>query len=109
MLHELFPTLRQNTKIRNYFADNISTDIKFSKTELPKIIQSGEFLGALLGKFAGLLTKVAVLLAKNVLVPLGTMASASAIDGAIQRKMCGRGAGKGVTLVISNKNMDDIT
>ena len=55
--------------------------------------------------------KVAVPMAKNVLAPLATMASAFAIDGATQRKMRGQGvrrAGKGITLVISNKGMDDI-
>ena len=39
------------------------------------------------------------------------MESASTIDGAIQRKMRGQGvarAGKGITLVISNDDMDDI-
>ena len=51
-------------------------------------VQSGGFFGALLGTFAGPLMKVAVPLTKNVLVPLGTMASASAIDGAIQSKNC---------------------
>ena len=41
--------------------------------------------------------KVGVGLAKTktVLVPLATMASTSAIDGAIQRKMCGKGVTKG--------------
>ena len=48
--------------------------------------------------------KVTVPLTKNVLLPLATMASASAIIGAIQIKMCGRGvirAGKIIILVIS--------
>ena len=66
-----------------------------------KIIQPGGFLGDLLGKLAGPLMKVAVPLAKNVLTPLATMASVSAIDGAIQRKMLGRDvvrAGKVITL-----------
>ena len=87
------------------------TDIKLSKAQLSKIIQSVGFLGALLGKFAGPLMKVAVPLAKNVLAPLATMASASQIDRAIQRKMSGRRAvrsGKGITLVILNEDMDDV-
>ena len=41
-----------------------------------KIIQSGRFLGSLLGKVAGLLMKVAVPLAKNVLALLGITAPA---------------------------------
>ena len=88
----------------------IRNDIKLSKAQLSKIIQSGGFLGALLGKLAGPLMKVGVPLAKNVLAPLSTMSSASTIDGATQRKMCGKGAvraEKGITLVISNEDMDD--
>ena len=38
-LHELFVITRQTTKIRNAFANNMSTDIKFSKTQIPKLIQ----------------------------------------------------------------------
>ena len=55
--------------------------------------------------------QVAVPLAKNVSETLSTMASVSAIDGAIQRKMRGKCVvrpGKGITLVISNKFMDKI-
>ena len=37
------------------------TGIKLSKAQLSKIIQSGGFLGALLGKFADPLMKVMVL------------------------------------------------
>ena len=87
--------------------------IKLSKAQLSKIIQSVAFLGALLGKLPGPWKKVGVGLAKTktVLAPLATMASTSAIDGAIQRKMCGKGVTKGgkkITLIISNEGMDDI-
>ena len=61
----------------------MSTDIKGIKAQLSKIILSGKFIGVLFGKFAGPLMKVGVLLAKNVLAPLATMASASVTDGAI--------------------------
>ena len=67
----------------------MSTDIKVSNAQLFEIIQSGGFLGALLGKLCGPLMKVAVPLAKIVLVPSATMASATALVGTIQRKMCG--------------------
>ena len=50
------------------------------------MIQSGGFLGNLLGKLAGPLMKVAVPLAKNVLAPLGISAAMSAIDGSIKKK-----------------------
>ena len=69
MHYELFLT-RQKTKIRNAFANNMLTNIKVSKAQLSKIIRSFELLGALLSKFAGLLVKIAVSLAKNVLAPL---------------------------------------
>ena len=55
--------------------------------------------------------KTACSLAKNVLVPLGTMVLAYAINGVIQRKVHGRGVarvGKGITLVIFNEDMNDI-
>ena len=55
--------------------------------------------------------KVVAPVAKNILAPLETMASVTEINGAIRRKMRGSGivrAGKGVALVISNENMNDI-
>ena len=39
--HELFLTTRQKTKVRNAFPKNVSTDIKLSKAQISKIIQSG--------------------------------------------------------------------
>ena len=50
------------------------------------MIQSGGFLGNLLGKLASPLMKVAMPLAKNVLAPLGTSATISAIDGSIKKE-----------------------
>ena len=49
--------------------------------------------------------KVAIPLAKNVLVPLGITAAASAIDAGIQKKIHGSGT---TTLIISNEEMNDI-
>ena len=51
--HELFLTVRQTTKLRNAIENNISTDIKLSKAQISKIIQSGGSLGGLLDKLAG--------------------------------------------------------
>ena len=102
--HELLLTARQNAKLRNPINNNLSTDIKFSKAQLKKLIQSGEFLGKLLSKFAGPLMKVAMPLAKNVLAPLGLTAAISAIDGSIQKKM----RGEGIKLVIGQEDMNDI-
>ena len=83
LLHELLLTTRQKTKLGNAFNNNISTDIKLSKAQISKIIQSGGFLGSLLSKLAGPLMKVAVPLAKNILTPLGITAAVSAIDAGI--------------------------
>ena len=64
-------TTRQNTKLRNAINNNSATDIKLSKEQIKKIVQSGGFLGKLLSKLACSLVKVAMPLAKNVLAPLG--------------------------------------
>ena len=61
----------------------MSTDLKLSKAQISKIIQSGGFLGSLLSKLAGPLMKVAISLAKNVLAPLGITGATSAIDAGI--------------------------
>ena len=55
----------------------MSTDIKFSKAQIFKIIPSGRYLGSLLSKVAVPLIKVAVPLAKYVLAPSGITAVAS--------------------------------
>ena len=81
--HQLLLTTRQNTKLRNALNDNSATDIKLSKTQIKKIIQSGGFLGKLLSKLAGPLMKVAL--------PLGLTAAMSAIDGSIEKKIHGSG------------------
>ena len=97
-------TTRQNTKLRNAINNNSATDIKLSKAQLKIIIQSGGFLGKLLSKLAGPLMKVALPLAKNVLVPLGLAASMSAIDGSIRKKI----HGSGVKLIIEQEDIKDI-
>ena len=102
--HELSLTTRQNTKLRNALNNNLATDIKLSKTQIKKIIQSEGFLGKLLSKLAGPLMKVAMPLAKNVLAPLGLTAAMSATDGSIQKKI----HGSGVKLIIEQEDMNDI-
>ena len=64
-------TTRQKTKSRNAFNNNISSDLKLSRAQISKIIQSGGFLGSLLNKSAAPLIKVATPLGKNILAPLG--------------------------------------
>ena len=81
--HELLLTTRQKAKLRNASNNNMSTDLKLSKAQISKTIQSGGFSGSLLSKLAGPLIKVAITLVKNVLAPLGIKAAASAVDAGI--------------------------
>ena len=91
--HQLLLTTRQKTKIRNAFNNNTSTDIKLSKEQINKIIQSGGFLDKLLGPLLKtglpLIKNVIKPLAKNVLIPLGLTAAASAADAGIHKKILG--------------------
>ena len=100
--HELLLTTRQNIKLRNVINNNLATEIKLSKAQIKKLIQSGGFLGNLLSKLAGPLMKAALPLAKNVLAPLGLTAAMSAIDGSIHKKI------HGVKLIIEQEDMNDI-
>ena len=102
--HELFLTQRQITKLRNNIENNMSTDIKLSKTQISKIIQSGGFLGKILGP----LLKTGLPLLKSVIKILGLLvltAASSAIDAGFQKKIYGSGT---TALVISNEEMNDI-
>ena len=78
----------------------MSTDLTLSKAQISKTSQSGGFLGSLLSKLTGPLTKVAIPLAKHGLAPLGIT-----IDAGIQKKLHGSGT---TTFIISNKEMNDI-
>ena len=64
----------------------MSTDLKLSKAQISKIIQSGGFLGSLLSKLASPLIKIAIPSLKNILAPLGITAAASTIDAGIRKK-----------------------
>ena len=64
--HELLLTTRQKPNIRNAFNNNMSTDLKLSKSQINKMIQSGGFLGRLRGP----LLKTGLPLVKNVIKPL---------------------------------------
>ena len=46
--HKLLLTNRQVSNLHKAFANHLSADIKLSKTQLSKMIQSGGFLGRLL-------------------------------------------------------------
>ena len=115
--HELLLTTRQTTKLRNTIENNMATDIKLSKAQISKIIQSGGFLGKLLGPLLKtglpLIKNVIKLLAKSVLIRLGLTAAASAADAGIQKQIVGSGclsesAPQTKTLTISNEEMNGI-
>ena len=77
------------------------------------MIQSGRFLGRLLGPLleTGLLFIKNVIepLAKSVLIPLGLTPAASTADEGMYKKILGSGNNNNVTtLIISNDEMEDI-
>ena len=88
--HELLLTTRQTTKLRNAIENKILTDIKFSKAQISKIIQSGGFLGKVLGPLLKtglpLIKNVIKPLAKSVLILLGLTVAASADDAGMQKR-----------------------
>ena len=100
--HVLMMTDRQVEKLRS----GGSFDIKFSKTQITKMSQSGGFLGTLL--------KFGIPLLKNVLAPLALTSAMSAADAGIQKKIRGSGTKGGkldnsdITITISSKDMGDI-
>ena len=111
--HELLLTNRQvaSKAFRKAFVNHLSTDIKLSKTQLSKMIQSGGFLGKLFGPLlrTGLVLIKSVIkpLAKSVLVPLGLTATAAAADAGIHKITLGSGHNN-TTLIISNDEMGGI-
>ena len=109
--HELLLTIRQVSNLRKAFAKNTSTDIKLSKTQLSKMIQSGGFLGRLLGPLLKtelpLIKSVIKPLIESVLVPLELTVAASAANAGTHKKILGSGHNN-TTLIISNDEMDDI-
>ena len=88
--HELLLTDRQVSSLRKSFSNNSSADIKLSKTQLSRMIQSGGFLSILLGPLLKTelpsIKNVNKPFAKSVLIPLGLTAAASAADAGIHKK-----------------------
>ena len=114
-LQKLLLTNRQVKNLCKAFANKSSTDIKLSKTQLSKMVQSGGFFGRIFGPLlkTGLpfIKNVIKPLAKIVLIPLGLTAEASAVDARIHKKILGSGrscAPKTTTLIISKDKMKDI-
>ena len=121
--HKLLLTNRQVANLHKAFANYLSTDIKLSKTQLSKMMQSGGFLGRRFGPLLKtrlpLIKNVIKPLAKSVLIPLGLTATASATDAGIHKKNLGSGHNRplssalhihplSTTLIISNNEMENI-
>ena len=113
--HKLLLTTRQTIKVRNAFANNMSTDIKLSKARISKIIQSGGFLGSWLGKTISelgkkVVTDLAIPFARDNLAGLVSSITSNTINK-FEKEVNGKGdvrAVKGFTLFISNEDMNDI-
>ena len=88
--HRLLLTNRQVTNLRKAFANQSLTDIKLSKIQLYQMIQSGRFLGRLLGPLPKtglpLMKNVIQSLAKKYLISLGLTATVSAADAGVHKK-----------------------
>ena len=108
--HKLLLTNRQVANLRKAFANYLSVDIKLSKTQLSKMIQSGGFLSRLLGPLLKtvlpLIKNVIKPLAKSILVPLGLTAATSAADAGMHKNVLE--SGNTTTLIISNNRIEDI-
>ena len=89
--HKLFLTNRQVGNFCRAFAKHTSTDIKLSKTQLSKMIQSGGFISRHLGPFLRtglpLMKSVIQPLAEGGLIPFGLAASTE--DAGIHKKILG--------------------
>ena len=124
--HKLLVTNKQVANLCKAFANNLSTDIKFPKTQISKMVQLPGFLGRLLGPLLKpglpLMENVVKPLAKSVLIPLGLTAAASAADAEIHKNILGSGRRPvdsasltsssapqtTISLIISNDEMKDI-
>ena len=88
--HKFLLTNRQVVNLCKIFTNKSSTNIKLSETQLSKMIQSGGFLGRLLGPLLKtglpLIKNVIKPLAKSILIPLGLTAAASAASAGIHKK-----------------------
>ena len=102
-------TDRQISRLRKAFANISSANIKLSKAQLSKIVQSEGFLGRLVGPLLktslSLIKNVLKALAKSVLIPFGLTVAASTTDPGIHKNILGSLI---KTLIVSNGEMEDI-
>ena len=109
--HELFLKVIKTTKIRNVFTNNIWTNIRLSKAQISKIIQSGGSFSSWLGNLGKkALTNIAIPLNRDNSPGLVNNLTSNATNK-FERKISGKGAvraGKRIALYISNEDMNDI-
>ena len=107
--HKPLLTNRQVVNFRKAFANKLSTDIMLSKTQLAKLIQTGRALDRRISSLwktsLPLMKNIIQLLAKSVLISLGSTAVASAADVGIHKNILGSGT---TTQIISDDKMVDI-
>ena len=115
--HKLLLTNRQVASLPKTFANYLPTNIKLSKTQLSKKIQSGGFLGRLLDPLLktglSLMENVIKKITKSVLILLELTAAAAA-DARIHKKVLGSGKSPldlatqtTTTLTMSNDEIPD--
>ena len=93
--HKLFLTTRQTTIIRNIFPNNMSTDIKLSKTQIFKIIQSDKLFGSWLGNLGKkALASIAIPLGRDKLPGLVGNLTSNVTNKFMEKKISGKGAVK---------------
>ena len=103
--HELLLTNGQVPSLPKAFANNLSTKIKLSKTQLSKVIEWGGCLGSLLKIALLLMENVLTPFAKSVLIPLESTEVAPATEAATLKK---RNNSRWAALTISNEEVKDI-
>ena len=107
--HKPLLTNRQVVNFRKAFANKLSTDIMLSKTQLAKLIQTGRALDRRISSLwktsLPLMKNIIQLLAKSVLISLGSTAVASAADVGIHKNILGSGT---TTQIISDDKIVDI-
>ena len=112
-------TNRQVSNLPKAFVNYLATDIKLSKTQLSKMIQSegclGRLPGPLLKTGLPLIKNVIKSLAKSILITLGRTAAAWAADAGIHKRILGSGhnrpsssASHNTALIVSNNEMEDV-
>ena len=102
--HELSLTTRQTTKLRNAIENNMSTDIRLSKAQISKIIQSGRFLGKLLDPLLKTGLPLLKISHKTTWI-IDLTAASSAIDAGVKKRYL---VLETTTLVISNEEINYI-